>query len=103
MNFKKLFQDIKPHLFVIIAFFLVGYFYFIKTFNGFTHHESDVTQGNLKATEILKYKNTEGQVPGWTNSIFSGMPSTLIYGKPSSNKISEYNYLSPFGFTAYPF
>ena len=103
MNFNKLLQDIKPHLFVIITFFLVGYVYFVKTFNGYSNKEEDITQGFLKSTEIVKYKEKEGQVPGWTNSIFSGMPSTLIYGKPSSNKVSLYNYLSPFGFTAYPF
>ena len=76
MNFNKFLQDIKPHLFVIIIFFLVGYVYFIKTFNGYTNREEDVTQGIIKSTEIVKYKEKEGQVPGWTNSIFSGMPST---------------------------
>ncbi len=103
MNFNKFFQDTKPHLFVIIAFFLIGYVYFIKTFNGYTHHESDVTQGNLKTTEIVKYKNIDGEVPGWTNSVFSGMPTTLLYGKESSNNVAQYSYLTPFGFTAYPF
>jgi len=103
MNFNKFLQDIKPHLFVIIIFFLVGYVYFIKTFNGYTNREEDVTQGIIKSTEIVKYKEKEGQVPGWTNSIFSGMPSTLIYGKPSANEVSYFNYLSPFGSTSYPF
>ncbi|MES2618792.1 MAG: YfhO family protein [Bacteroidota bacterium] len=103
MNFKKLFQDIKPHLLVIIAFFTIGYAYFYKNFDGYTHKEEDVTQGLLKATEIVKYKQIDGAVPGWTNSIFSGMPTTLIYGKENFNKIPLYSYLTPFEGTSYPF
>lgn len=103
MNFNKFLQDIKPHLFVIITFFLVGYVYFIKTFNGYTNREEDVTQGLLKSTEIVKYKKIDGEVPGWTNSIFSGMPTTLIYGKENMNKVPLYSYLTPFEGTSYPF
>lgn len=103
MNLKKLIQDIKPHALVLLAFFLVGYVYYIRTFNGYTHREDDVTQGLLKGSELKKYTDSNGEFPGWTNSIFSGMPSTLIKGKPSGNQIKSYNYLTPFNKTEYPF
>lgn len=103
MNFKKLIQDVKPHAIAIFCFFLVGCFYYIKTFQGKIHREDDVTQGLLKGTELKKYTTEDGDFPGWTNSIFSGMPSTLIKGRPSGNVINKVNYLSPFSSTAYPF
>lgn len=103
MNLNKLIQDIKPHAIAIFAFFLVGYVYYVKTFNGYIHKEDDVTQGLLKGSEIKKYTDANGDFPGWTNSIFSGMPSTLIKGKPSGNVVKSYNYLTPFSSTAYPF
>ena len=103
MNVKKLLQDIKPHALVLLAFFLVGYIYYLRTFNGYSHKEDDVTQGLLKGTEIVKYTNKNGEFPGWTNSIFSGMPTTLIRGKVSGNEMRHVNYLTPFSQTAYPF
>ncbi len=51
MNLQKLIQDIKPHALVLLAFFLVGYVYYIKSFNGYTHREDDVTQGLLKGCD----------------------------------------------------
>lgn len=103
MNFKKLLEDVKPHALVLLAFFLVGYVYYIRTFNGYSHKEDDVTQGLLKGTELVKYTDKDGEFPGWTNAIFSGMPSTMIKGKPSGNQVKSYNYLTPFSHTAYPF
>ena len=104
MDLKKLINDIKPHALAILAFFIVGYIYYIRTFNGYTHREEDVTQGLLKSSEIRKYTDKEtGQFPGWTNSIFSGMPSIMIQGKPSGNQIKTYNYLMPVNGTEYPF
>lgn len=103
MNLQKLIQDVKPHALVLLAFFLVGYVYYIKTFNGYSHKEDDVTQGILKGTELNKYTDKDGEFPGWTNSIFSGMPSTMIKGKASGNVIKHYNYLTPFDKAAHPF
>ncbi len=103
MNLNKLIQDIKPHAIVILAFFLVGYIYYKETFNGKIHKEDDVTQGLLKGSELKKYTDEDGNFPGWTNSIFSGMPSTLIKGKPSGNYLKSYNYLTPVSSTAFPF
>ncbi|MCC6817751.1 MAG: hypothetical protein IT245_02525 [Bacteroidia bacterium] len=103
MNLNKLMQDIKPHAIVVLVFFVVGFLYYKETFNGKIHKEDDVTQGLLKGTELVKYTDKDGEFPGWTNSIFSGMPSTLIKGKPSGNYVKSYNYLTPFNSTAYPF
>ncbi|MEZ4805423.1 MAG: hypothetical protein R2852_08045 [Bacteroidia bacterium] len=103
MDLKKLLNDIKPHAIVLLVFFCVGFIYFNKTFKGYSHKEDDVTQGLLKGTELNKYTDESGEFPGWTNSIFSGMPSTMIKGKVSGNQIRDYNYLTPFNNTAYPF
>jgi hypothetical protein len=103
MNLQKFISDVKPHVIVILAFFLVGYLYYLRTFNGYTHSEEDVTQGLLKGSELKKYTDKDGNFPGWTNSIFSGMPSNMIQGKVSANEIKSYNYLMPFSKTSYPF
>lgn len=102
MNFKKLIEDCKPHLIAVLAFLVIGFLYFKPNFEGKTHKEEDVSQGLIKSTEIKKYMK-DGEAPGWTNSIFSGMPSTLIYGQKSENKVAEYSYLTVLGDTAYPF
>lgn len=93
----------KPHFLAVLLFVGVGFLFYLQNFKGYTHREEDVTQGLLKATEIVKYKEKEGQVPGWTNSIFSGMPTTLIYGKENYNMVPLYSYLTPFEGTSYPF
>lgn len=103
MNSKKLFNDIVPHAIAIVAFLLVGYVYYLKTFNGYSHSEQDVTQGHIKGTEIRKYTDKDGNFPGWTNAIFSGMPTVMLQGKVSGNEIKSFNYLTPVGKTSYPF
>ena len=72
---------------------IISALYTLPTFNGKIHSQSDVNQGLLSLTEANKYKERDGQLPYWTNSIFSGMPTTLIGGRPSDNLIAKANHL----------
>ncbi|MBC7425186.1 MAG: hypothetical protein H7321_01520 [Bacteroidia bacterium] len=100
---KIAFNNFKPHLFAIITFITMAFFYFLPNFQGKVHREEDVRQGQLKGTELRNYEEKEGHIPSWTNAIFSGMPSTMVLGQPSKNQVAMYNYLTPFGKTEYPF
>ena len=64
---------------------IISALYTLPTFNGKIHSQSDVNQGLLSLTEANTFKERDGQLPYWTNAIFSGMPTTLIGGRPSDN------------------
>jgi hypothetical protein len=72
---------------------IISALYTLPTFNGKIHSQSDVNQGLLSLTEANKYKERDGHLPYWTNAIFSGMPTTLIGGRPSDNLIAKTNYI----------
>ena len=80
---------------------LISAFYTLPTFRGKIHSQSDVNQGLLSMTEAKKYEKQDGKLPYWTNSIFSGMPTTLIIGRPSDNLIAKFNLI--FTKTLYPY
>lgn len=72
---------------------IISALYTLPTFNGKIHSQSDVNQGLLSLTEANTFKERDGQLPYWTNAIFSGMPTTLIGGRPSDNLIAKANHL----------
>jgi len=72
---------------------IISALYTLPTFNGKIHSQSDVNQGLLSLTEANKYKERDGHLPYWTNAIFSGMPTTLIGGRPSDNLIAKANHV----------
>jgi hypothetical protein len=80
---------------------LISILYTMPTFQGKIHSQSDVNQGLLSMTEAKTYQEKDGELPYWTNAIFSGMPTTLIVGRPSDNLVARFNQL--FFKTLFPF
>ena len=99
----NIFKKILPHIIAMVLFIVISYIYFMPNFNGKVHSESDMFQSNAMSTEINKYKEVEGTTPLWTNSIFFGMPSQILQGRPSQNLLLHVNYLTPFSGAKYPF
>ena len=98
------FKSLAPHALVAVLFFLAAYIFFMPNFQHKNHSESDMSQYNASTAEINKYKEKEGEFPGWTTAIFSGMPTQIMVGKSSKSIVNYFNYLKPFeSWTQYPF
>jgi hypothetical protein len=65
------------HLGAIALFLLISSIYFYPALQGYTVKQGDVTNWVGMAQEIKDYRANDDEV-GWTNAMFSGMPSTQI-------------------------
>lgn len=86
---QKLFPSIKHTALALVIFLLIAMLYFLPEFQGKTLFQSDIMQWEAMRHELKMYYDKTGIVPFWTNSMFGGMPSTLIW--------QDYNY-NPFAF-----
>ncbi len=69
-----------PYQIIIIAFFAVAYLFTPQVFRDEVVNQSDIASWRGMANEIIEYNEAHpGEDPAlWTNSMFSGMPSTTI-------------------------
>lgn len=74
INLKPLY----PHVFAIILFVIIAYAYFPALLEGKIVQQSDISSWRGAANEVIQYREQTGQEPLWTNSMFSGMPTTMI-------------------------
>lgn len=75
---EKLFQKSNLwHVGAIGLFLLISIVYFYPALQGYSVDQGDVTNWVGASQEIKDYRET-GQEIGWTNAMFSGMPSTQI-------------------------
>lgn len=65
------------HLGAVVLFLVAASVYFYPSYSGYTIKQGDVTNFVGMAQEIKDYR-ASGEEVGWTNSMFSGMPSTQI-------------------------
>lgn len=80
------FQPILPHARAVIIFLLISVLYFSpEIFDGKTVLGSDSRGG--AGQEIAEYQKQTGEVPRWTNSQFSGMPTYQMAPSYTSNNI----------------
>lgn len=88
---EKLFQVSNLwHVGAVVAFLLIAMINFYPAMSGYSVDQPDVTKWVGASQEIKDYVENEGQ-PGWTNAMFSGMPSTQIMmtyeGRAISNEL----------------
>ncbi|WP_056928606.1 hypothetical protein [Candidatus Symbiothrix dinenymphae] len=72
-------KKIVPHVGVLLSFFLLVLVYFYPSFEGKVLQQGDVSNWAGMVQEVAAY----GQSSGWTNSMFSGMPTYHIGGYDS--------------------
>ncbi|QEC52082.1 membrane protein YfhO [Anseongella ginsenosidimutans] len=84
------FSKLLPHLYVVLAFLALSFIYFSPLLNGQELAQSDNIQMKGMSSELVKYKELEGEVPLWTNAMFSGMPSFQIWLEYPSNIASYF-------------
>jgi hypothetical protein len=99
MENQSFFKRNQTVFLAIIVFFAISYIYFSPILEGKVIKQSDVE--NLKGgfTEIRHYKETTGNYALWSNSMFCGMPTYLMWlGYPSNiagKLIDWYNLILP--------
>ena len=75
---KTWFNNNATHLAVIGIFIAMTFIYFPPAWQGKVLYQHDVLQAQAGQQEILNIKARDGDMPLWTNSMFSGMPSYQV-------------------------
>ena len=88
INWKK---EVLPHIYAIGIFLALAFMYCLPVLQGEQVRQGDMIQVEGMAHEAKAFYADSGQRPLWTNSMFSGMPSYMVYTGPSANKASFLN------------
>lgn len=76
LDFQK---TILPHLLVALGFLALSFMYSAPIIEGKRLMQNDVIQHEGASKEARDYREEEGEVSLWTNSMFGGMPAYMIY------------------------
>lgn len=79
-------KAILPHIAAIGIFLLLAVVYCAPVLEGKVVNQADMKNVQGMAKEAKDYYEATGERPLWTNSMFSGMPSYVIFTGPSANK-----------------
>lgn len=82
-------KKILPHLIAVVVFIGIAAIYCRPALEGKVVSQHDITQWKGAVQQSLEYEKTHGELPLWTNSMFSGMPTFQI-SYPNNNYISAY-------------
>lgn len=83
-DFKAFFKKNWQHFAVLGLFIVITFIYFSPAFTGHTLNQTDIQNYIGMSRETTEYKEN-GEHIGWTNSMFSGMPTEQISGDVSGN------------------
>lgn len=81
-------EKLLPFIISFVVIVLIAYIYSSPVLEGKIINQSDISSHTGAAQEITHYRQ-QGTEPLWTNSMFSGMPTTMI------STIYKGNYLEP--------
>ncbi|MEG0795107.1 MAG: YfhO family protein [Odoribacter sp.] len=83
-----------PYITAFIIFITLSYIYFPAVLEGKIINQSDISSYVGASKEINDYRQKTGEEPLWTNSMFSGMPSTMISTTYKGNYLQQiYNQI----------
>ncbi|MBC5619892.1 YfhO family protein [Butyricimonas hominis] len=88
MKMSKL-KSFYPYLVAFILFIVIAYAYFPALFEGKIVMQSDISSWRGAANEIIQFREQTGEEPLWTNSMFSGMPTTMISTEYKGNYLKN--------------
>jgi hypothetical protein len=83
---KGWFPKILPHLIAVVVFLVVAVIYCNPALEGKVLNQEDITQWKAAMKQSEDYREKHGELPLWTNALFSGMP-TFAIAYPSNNYI----------------
>lgn len=78
IDFKQLLKNNWIHFLAIGLFFLGTFLYFQPQFSGHGLKQHDIEQFKGMSNEIFHHRETAGEEPLWSNSMFGGMPTYQI-------------------------
>lgn len=79
------------HIFALLLFSVLSYIYCFPLIEGKRVDQSDITSHIGAARESNEYRKTANEEALWTNSMFGGMPTTVISMRHKGNHL-EYIY-----------
>ena len=82
-------KKLLPHFVAVIVFLGVAVIYCRPALEGKVLNQHDISQWKGAMQQSFDYKETHGEFPLWTNSMFSGMPTFQI-GYSGNNHILTY-------------
>lgn len=94
INFKK---QVLPHIVAVLGFFIISIVYFSPVLNNQRLQQHDWKTYQAMSRECKEVKDSTGEGPLWTNTMFSGMPTYLINTPKSKIVFSKINYIMNFG------
>src|SRR6218665_172683 len=80
MNNTSGFKKYLPYLLAVLFFLVITFLYFSPILSGkaVAMHDDVMSTGN--AREAMEFHKKTGEYTWWTNSVFGGMPSNMIWG-----------------------
>lgn len=91
-----------PHVVAVLCFIVLTMVYFKPiVFEHKVLPQSDTISAAGMVKDATDFKKETGEFSGWTNGMFSGMPTTTIQGYPTFNIFHRLNMIGTFGFDAY--
>lgn len=99
IDFKSIIKKCLPHIGAIAIMYLLTAVYFSPAvFDDKTLQQGDMVSYEGMTKEVKDYQKETGEYSGWTNSMFSGMPTETLYGKPGFNIFGTLNKVLQGGF-----
>ncbi len=102
IDWKSLLLKILPHIGAIAVMYLLTIVYFSPIcFDGKTITQGDMVNYQGATKEVSDYHDETGEYSGWTNAMFSGMPTEAMYGQPPFNVFDKLSIVFRGGFDYY--
>lgn len=89
METSKGLKKYLPYLLTVLFFLAITFMYFspLLSGKGLSMHDHDMTKGNAK--ELIDFHKNTGEYSWWTNSVFGGMPGSMIFGAYPNSLVSK--------------
>jgi hypothetical protein len=94
VDFKRLI----PHAIAVAVFAIISMAYFIPQLSGKKLNQSDIVSFKAVSKEIVDHRETYGEEPLWTNSLFGGMPAYQVSMRDNSNLLKHVRTVLYLGF-----
>lgn len=82
------FKNLLPHLGAFAVFLALTVFYFYPQLQGKVLRQSDVISNQGMSQEVKQYYEETGEVSYWTDAMFGGMPTYMIWFPKSMNLLN---------------
>jgi hypothetical protein len=100
MNPSKLLRQSLPHIVAVVLYIAVSILFFSPaTLNNKVLFQNDILQAEGGTREIVTYRQSTGEEPLWTNSMFGGMPAYLLSVEYSGDLITIFLKILYLGLT----